>query len=194
MEQRTNYQEDYSRRNNIRISGIRELPNGETWEQTAEQVSNLLKDKLQLPAMKLERANRVRQPGYLAPRTIVARFEHFGDREAAIRNARKLKGTGIYFNEDLCPASQKIVRKQIPLLKQARVDGKIAYFRYTRLIIKERTNRFHSTGATGPSDSDADAPTHASVPGDGTTTGGVAPGEATVPDTAQRSWWWAAIG
>ena len=73
---------------------------------------------------------------------------------------------------------------QTLLLKQAQADGKIAYFRYTRLIIKERTNRFHPTGATEPSDSGADAPTHASVPGDGTTTGGVAPGEATVPDTA----------
>lgn len=173
LEQRTNYQEDYSRRNNLRISGIRELPNGETWEQTAEKVSALLKDKLKdkLKDMKLERAHRVGQPGHFAPRTIVARFKHFSDREAAMRNARKLKGSGIYFNEDLCPASQEIIKKQLPLLKQARADGKIAYFKYTKLIIKERENRIHPTGTDGTSNSCNGTSTSASVPGGGATTG-----------------------
>ncbi|MPC49195.1 hypothetical protein E2C01_042991 [Portunus trituberculatus] len=67
--------------------------------------------------MKLKRAHRIGLPGCSAPRTIVARFEPFSDREIAMRNARKLKGTGIYFNEDLCPASQEIVKNQLPLLK-----------------------------------------------------------------------------
>ncbi|KAK3889169.1 hypothetical protein Pcinc_006743 [Petrolisthes cinctipes] len=137
--QRMNNQEDYSRRNNIRISGFKESPNGETWEQTAEQVSTLIQDKLQLPSAKLEHARRVGPVTRLAPRTIVARFEHFGDREAVTRNSRKLKGTGIFINEDLCPASQENVKNQLPLMKQARTDGKIAYFKHTRLIIKERT-------------------------------------------------------
>ncbi|MPC79356.1 hypothetical protein E2C01_073879 [Portunus trituberculatus] len=140
LEQRTNYQEDYSRRDNIRITGIKETPNGEIWEQTAELVSTLLKDKLQLPPMKLQRVHRVGLPGRSALRTIVARFEHFCDRETAMGNARKSKGTGIYFNKDLCPASQEIVKNQSLLLKQARPEGKIAYFKHIRLIIKERTN------------------------------------------------------
>lgn len=140
-EQRMNYQEDYNRRNNIRISGLNESPNGETWEQTADLVSTLLGDKLQLPSVKLERAHRVGLSGSSAPRTVVARFEHFRDREAAMRNARKLKGTGVYFNEDLCPASQEKVKSQLPLMKQARSEGKIAYFKHTRLVIKERTTR-----------------------------------------------------
>lgn len=66
LEQRSNYQEDYNRRNNIRISGMMESPNGETWEQTGEQVPTLFKEKLQLPPMKLERVHRVGQPGRLA--------------------------------------------------------------------------------------------------------------------------------
>lgn len=45
---------------------------------------------------------------------------------------------GIYINEDLCPASQEIKNSQIPLMKKAREVGKIAFFKQTKLIIKER--------------------------------------------------------
>lgn len=140
LEKRQNYQEDYQRRNNLRFTGIQEHSGGETWEETAETISKLLEEKLQLPKMKLERAHRT-GPTSSSPRTIVARFERFGDREAVLRNARKLKGTRIYVNEDLCPASQELKKSQFPLLKQAREAGKIAYFRHTKLIVKDRTTQ-----------------------------------------------------
>ena len=74
------------------------------------------------------------------PRSIVARFSRYNDREA-VMSARKLKGTNIYLNDDLCAASQAIKNTQMPELKQARARGKIAYFRHTKLIIKEATDR-----------------------------------------------------
>ena len=43
-----NYQEDYNRRNNLRINGVKQQICRETWEQTATIVSNILKDKLQM--------------------------------------------------------------------------------------------------------------------------------------------------
>ncbi|KAK4309590.1 hypothetical protein Pmani_018787 [Petrolisthes manimaculis] len=141
LEQRQNYQEDYNRRNNIRITGLQEQP-GETWEETAITVSKLLEDKLQLPSMNIERAHRTGPAVPSRSRTVVARFEKFGDREAVVRNARKLRGTGIFINEDLCPASQEKKRSQLPLLKQAREDGKIAFFKHTKLIIKDRSNNY----------------------------------------------------
>lgn len=149
MRLRVNYQEDYSRRNNLRISGMQELANGETWEQTAEQVAKLFQQKLQLPPIALERAHRIGTSGRAQPRTVIARFEKFQDREAVVRNAKKLKGTGIYVNEDLCPASQEIVRNQLPALKQARSEGKIAFFKYTKLVIKERTGHPSATAPSG---------------------------------------------
>lgn len=161
LEERQNYQEDYNRRNNIRITGIQEQP-GETWEETAQNVSKLLEEKLQLPQMKLERAHRTGPVMSSRPRTVIARFERFCDREAVVRNARKLKGTGILINEDLCPASQEKKRNQLPLYKQAREEGKIAFFRYTRLIIKDRP-----------------APP-AAVAGDGSASGGVSGGTARI--------------
>ncbi|KAK3882340.1 hypothetical protein Pcinc_013271 [Petrolisthes cinctipes] len=93
MERRLNYQEDYSRRNNLRITGIAEQPGGETWEQTASTVSKILEKKLQLPAVNIERAHRVGPAVPTGPRTVVVRFDKFGEREAVLRNCRKLKGS-----------------------------------------------------------------------------------------------------
>ena len=93
-----------------------------------------------MPGLVLERAHRVGGRGDSRPRTIVARFSRYCDREAVMRSAKKLKGTNIFLNDDLCAASQAVKRAQMPQLKQARSEGKIAYFRHTKLIIKERTN------------------------------------------------------
>ena len=57
-----------------------------------------------------------------------------------MRNAKKLKGTNVFLYEDLCPASQAVKMAQMPLLKQARAQGKVAFFRHTKLIIKERNS------------------------------------------------------
>ncbi|KAK3884855.1 hypothetical protein Pcinc_010896 [Petrolisthes cinctipes] len=42
LEQRSNYQEDYNRRCNLRFSGVPEQRGGETWEVTANTVTKLL--------------------------------------------------------------------------------------------------------------------------------------------------------
>lgn len=93
----------------------------------------------------LEPAHRVGPRREGKPRPIVARFLRYSDREAVIRNGRKLRGTNIFVNEDLCAASQAIKSSQFPLLKQARAQGKIAFFRHTKLIIRER-NEDNSAG------------------------------------------------
>ena len=47
LEERINHQEDYSRRKNIRISGMEERGSTETWEQTAVAVTTLLEEKME---------------------------------------------------------------------------------------------------------------------------------------------------
>lgn len=138
LEEKVTYQEDYNRRKNLRISGLEERRD-ETWEQTSAAVTSLLESKLQLPGVVLERAHRVGPRQDTKPRTVVARFTRYCDREAAIRRGSHLKGTNIFLNEDLSPASLAIKNAQMPLFKQARAEGKIAFFRHTKLVIKERT-------------------------------------------------------
>ncbi|XP_063850047.1 uncharacterized protein LOC135094155 [Scylla paramamosain] len=69
-----------------------------------------------------------------------------------MRNARKLKGSEIYIDEDLCPASQEIRKSQIPLMKKARKEGKIPFFRHTRLIIKDKSTKYQLQGRSSGSE------------------------------------------
>ena len=138
--QRLDDLEDRSRRNNLRFTGIEEFPN-ENWEQTAGLVVKLAKDKLGIDStVEIERAHRVGAKGRDRPRTIVAKFLRFGDRELVLRNSSKLKGSNIFVNEDLCEASLEKRKNQLPRLQEARRNGKIAYFRHTNLIVKDRPN------------------------------------------------------
>lgn len=50
-----------------------------------------------------------------------------------------IKGTRVFVNKDLCPASHSIRKAQLSVLKQARNKVKIIYFRHTKLIVKEKT-------------------------------------------------------
>ncbi len=46
LEDRINYQDNYSRRKNIRISGFEERDGNETWEQRAASVASMLQYKM----------------------------------------------------------------------------------------------------------------------------------------------------
>lgn len=63
------------------------------------------------------------------------------DRDAVLRSGRMLEGSRIYVSEDLCPESMKIKKEQVPMLKQAKRDGQIAYFGGTKLVIQDKRTR-----------------------------------------------------
>ncbi|KAK3882035.1 hypothetical protein Pcinc_001923 [Petrolisthes cinctipes] len=73
LEEKINQQEDYSRRKNVRISGVEERAINETWEQTATTVTSLLGSKMQLPGVVLERAHRVGPRRDNMPRTVMVK-------------------------------------------------------------------------------------------------------------------------
>ncbi|XP_042889763.1 uncharacterized protein LOC122264781 [Penaeus japonicus] len=87
----------------------------------------------------MERAQQEGQRHDNRPRPVLLRFPKQVKRDAAMRNTRKLKGTKIYFNDDLCPASQRIKLDQLPALNGARPEGKSAFFPGTKLVIRDRT-------------------------------------------------------
>ena len=58
LEALCNYQDDYSRCNNLQIVGMEENLKGETWEQTAMKVTKLLEKKFELLGLHLERAHQ----------------------------------------------------------------------------------------------------------------------------------------
>ena len=140
--------EDYSRRKNIRIEGIQEHPK-ENWQQTQVKVQKMINEKLQLENVKVEYAHRIssyQRSNANLPRIIIARLQHDTDRDSALRNSWRLKGTQTFINEDLSESTMQKRKEKMQELKTARQHGKIAYFRKDQLIIKERKSGPTSSG------------------------------------------------
>ena len=142
MQLKTEYLENQSRRNNIRVSGIPEAE-GETWDDSEAKVKAVIKEKLQID-VDIERAHRVerrkssKRQNTNQPRTIVCRLRDWKQREAVVRKARKVKPEGLYVSEDLAPETLLKREAQIPKLKAAKESGKIAYFILDRLVIRDK--------------------------------------------------------
>jgi len=141
--ERADYLDDQSRRNNLRFSGVPADAN-ETWEHTQIKIQRILRDKFNITA-EIERAHRVGKREKNEPRDIVAKFLRFQQREYIHQNCRRLVGSNTFIYEDLCPASVDARKKQIDHLMAAREQGKLAYFSYRTLVIKEKSIKPKST-------------------------------------------------
>ena len=148
LHERANDLDDGNRRNNLRIDGLDETT-WETGEQSFVKVQAFLKDNLDMEDVPLDNAHRVGQPRDRRPRTILVRFSRQADRDATLRNARKLRGS-IYVYEDLCPESQRIKREKYDDYRKAKSEGKIAFFRGSRLVIRPRHSNTEDSAHSQP--------------------------------------------
>lgn len=139
-EDKLDYLENQSRRNNIRFDNIPEDPK-ETWDDTETKVRKVLESNMGFKEkIPIERAHRVGKGRRSdnKPRSIVVKFLKFKDRESVLKNGSKLKGTNIFAREDL---SERILARrasQMEEFKDARRNGKIAYFVLDKLVVKDR--------------------------------------------------------
>ena len=112
MERSIDYQENQSRRCNLRFEGVSEF-DGETWEQTEKNVRRAMTTALELPeaqvhAINIERAHRTDGTGTRA-RTLVVKFKSYMHRELVLQAAKKNRPRGIYVNEDY---SQRVMARR----------------------------------------------------------------------------------
>ena len=108
-EEKLQYLENQSRRNNVRIDGIPEEDN-ETWLNTETKAKELLQEKLHFSFEPvIERAHRTgtrSRPDAAdgintRPRTIVCRLRDWKQKDEILRAARKVKPPGMFLSEDL---------------------------------------------------------------------------------------------
>lgn len=133
------YHENQSRRNNIRFDGVPESDR-ETWMDTENKIQEILKTKFDfLEPPEIERAHRVGSPKSNTPRPIVVKFNKYKDRHTVLRNGKNLKGSSMFVNEDVSDRVNARRKEQMARLKEARNEGKIAYFILDRLVIKDRS-------------------------------------------------------
>ena len=130
--------EDRSRRNNIRVDGMKENEN-ENWEVTKEKLQELIKNRLGIQnKVVIERAHRGKQKFKTdKPRTIVAKLLNFEDKQTILANARKLKGTGIFINEDFSRETILIRQKLWGQVKELRQQGKYAIIQYDKIVSRD---------------------------------------------------------
>jgi len=137
---KTDYMEGQSRRNNIIIDGIGESVS-ENWSDCEGKVKKLLSEKLQIDhrRIELERAHRTGKPSSslpsTRPRPIVAKFLRYKDKLEVLGKAKALKGTNIFINEDFPEAVRQKRKELLPAMRTARAEGKIAYLRNDKLIV-----------------------------------------------------------
>ena len=115
---------------------------------TQEKISKLLRDKLQLNDIKFDAVHRFGKaipasaqdedaPVTPAkPRPIIARFHRLCDRNEVLRKSHMLGSSSqrIFVYEDLCIASQELVKTKLSERREAKNNGYVAFFRGTRLI------------------------------------------------------------
>ena len=83
--------EDRSRRNNLRIDGIEEVPN-ETWEECEESVQEIIREKLGINEnIEIDRCHRMKkQKNQNRPRAIICRITKYKDKQKALRNGNSI--------------------------------------------------------------------------------------------------------
>lgn len=121
------YLNSYSRRENLKFFGIPE----EDGENTLDKLYLFLQSSLELENVKGIEFQRVHRLGTKRDgkhRPIIARFLRFPEREMVMRNAFKLKGTAQAIMEDFPKEIIEARRKLIPMLKDAKRQGKRANF------------------------------------------------------------------
>ena len=130
------YLEAYSRRENLRFEGIEEWPphhEDVSWkEDTRTPLVYFFENVLGIEDAKdieFQRIHRIGKPSQEGnSRAIIARFLRYSDRERVLSCGKKLKNTQYKMYEDIPRELQALRKPQIEKLKQARKEGRKAYF------------------------------------------------------------------
>lgn len=140
----------YIMRENSVLLGLPETEN----EDTDKVVRAFYKDNLKLEEdfinnIEHQRIHRVRSA--IKPRPIKIRFLRYQDKLKVHGAAKNLKGTSFYLTDDLPKRIRDERKRKMNQLKEAREEGKIAFFSRTepwKLVIQERRVSVRGTVAS----------------------------------------------
>jgi prefoldin subunit 5 len=136
------YLQSQSMRNNLVFANIEESER-ESNTETEAKLRKFLVEKMNIAQdyadkLILERVHRMGVSRQGNPRSIVAKFHEFKDREYVRKQAKSLKGTRFYVNEQYPKEVADKRRKLVPRLKEAKQQGKNAWISYDTLYIDGR--------------------------------------------------------
>ena len=101
----------------------------------------IFEENLELEGIVVERAHRaaasLKQKRDNMPRTIVLKLLNYKDKTNIMKTANKLKGSGIYINEDFSKETTEKRKRLWNDIKRLRDEGKFAILQYDRIVTKE---------------------------------------------------------
>lgn len=136
LAQKTDDLEQYGRRSNLRVFGVKETAG----EDTDELVVRLCQERLgvDLPVEAISRSHRVGRPPAPGPdgkersRPLIVRFNSYRDRRRVFSAKKKLKGTGVTIREDLTAQRAEVFRQAVQrfgVRSTWTIDGKVVWLR-----------------------------------------------------------------
>ena len=129
--------EDRLPRDNLHFDGVKEYEN-EPWNDREEVLRDFLFEHLGLQNIKIEHAHRTREKKEDMSTTILAKFSSYMTKEILLKNARKLKDTGYYINEDFSKETVEIRKENWKKVKELRKNGKYAILVYDKVFWREK--------------------------------------------------------
>lgn len=111
----------------------------ESWNDCAKKVKDLFRNKLGISEdVIIERAHRLGKINEdKSPRTIIIKLLDFQNKNKILSLSRKLKGTGIFINEDFANETMEIRKKLWEDVKRFRKEGKFAIIKYDKIFVRE---------------------------------------------------------
>lgn len=143
--------EQYSRRNNLRISNIAESDDENT-DQLVLKVAEIL--EVSLTPIDIDRSHRVGRKGIKPRRDIIVKFGTYRARERLFKNRAKLKDSemnGVYINEDLTKRRSEILYQARRRAKSGALRG--AWSFDGRILVKDHEDKTHRITSTEQLDS-----------------------------------------
>ena len=140
LHKRVNELEDYSRRENITISG---MP-----ERRGENCFDICHDHLHqffdMGMVEIVGTHRLGDPRD-NKRPIIMRFRHYEDKMAVMHNLYQLKGSNIYFNDPFSDETMRQHQSLYPLLKEMKKIDPKAQLKGAKIQSKGRLYDIHNT-------------------------------------------------
>ncbi|KAK9744415.1 hypothetical protein QE152_g7762 [Popillia japonica] len=137
LENKIEYLENQTRRNNIVIYGVPE-DDRETWEATEIKATDIIKNyiKVDISGADVERAHRIGKKVDNEERPIIVRFVNYKYKERILKCAKNLAGTRFAVTENFSARILQQRKLLKPYLMEAKKAGKRAHLKYNKLIIE----------------------------------------------------------
>ena len=138
--------EQYSRRNTLRIRGLPEAIHEDTDDLVKELAARKL--EVQVADHDVVRSHRVgkRSEDRGTPRDVIVRFTTHNKKRAIMKNARKLKGSKLFINEDMTKARATMAWEARNLKREGKITD--TWTRDGVIFVKLGENRIKSFTAT----------------------------------------------